>query len=356
MLGLAVSALPTAAQEPLDGFVVARKACNATISIRNAASESGTVLEIDRAYDLLGENRVNGSHYYVLVPEAEPARRWVEKSCGDWVKLIARDEAFDRAGGNVANSPRDDTGVSGDAGEAGRRSDGAVSAGLQSGSQSGSTPSRDYVLAISWQPAFCETHRGKAECRTQTPGRFDADHFSLHGLWPQPRPNTYCGFSADERSAIQRTDWEDLDPVDVDDDTRQALAEAMPGSQSLLERHEWTKHGTCYGTSQDEYFDDSLAVLERINGSRVRELFAGAIGQTLTLDQIRAAFDESFGEGAGERVRVACSRGGRRLIVELTIGLVGEITENPDVSRLIAAARPTDGGCDEGLVDAVGFE
>ena len=66
-----------------------------------------------------------------------------------------------------------------------------------------------------------------------------------------------------------------------------------------------------------------LAVIGAINASKVRDLFAGAIGRSLTQDEIRAAFDESFGAGAGERVRVSCSRdGNRRLIGELTIGLV----------------------------------
>ncbi len=30
--------------------------------------------------------------------------------------------------------------------------------------------SGDFVLALSWQPAFCETHESKPECRSQTSG------------------------------------------------------------------------------------------------------------------------------------------------------------------------------------------
>src|SRR3546814_10932851 len=50
-----------------------------------------------------------------------------------------------------------------------------------------------FVLAVSWQPAFCETRPAKPECVTQDEDRFDASHFALHGLWPQPRGNVYCG-------------------------------------------------------------------------------------------------------------------------------------------------------------------
>ena len=44
-----------------------------------------------------------------------------------------------------------------------------------------------YVLALSWQPAFCEGRPDKSECRTQTQNRFDANNFVLHGLWPNQR-------------------------------------------------------------------------------------------------------------------------------------------------------------------------
>ena len=358
------------AQEPLDGYVIARKACDATVSIRNAEAETGTALAVDQAYRLIGENRVNGSHYYVVVPQAEPARRWIEKSCGDWVKVVARAEAFDRPGGSVSDGGADEpqpggTDMGGDPAGGGTDGQGPVVAdgggspgngGGGSGGGGGGAH-RDLLLAISWQPALCDTHQSKTECRSQTSDRFDADHFSLHGLWPQPRGVEYCGVPATQKSDDKAGDWDKLPPVEVDAETRAELEKVMPGTQSMLERHEWTKHGTCYKTSADEYFDDSLAVIGAINASKVRDLFAGAIGRSLTQDEIRAAFDESFGAGAGERVRVSCSRdGNRRLIGELTIGLLGEITDDPEVSALIAAARPTDGGCTEGIVDAVGFQ
>ncbi|MCE7030659.1 ribonuclease T2 family protein [Jiella avicenniae] len=351
------------AQEPLDGYLIARKACKATVSIRNAASESGTTLEIDRAYHLIGENRLNGSHYYVVVPGTEPDRRWVQKTCGDWVKLVARADAFDRPGSGGSIATRSDD-ANGEVAQQGRTAE-SQTAGAATPSdagaggrdaQGGKVP-RDLLLAISWQPAFCDTHQSKTECRSQTRDRFDADHFALHGLWPQPRGVEYCGVGAKQKSDDKAGDWDKLPPLEVDAETRAEMEKAMPGTLSMLDRHEWTRHGTCYATSTDEYFDDALAVLGKINGSKVRDLFAGAIGRTLTRQEIRAAFDEAFGAGAGERVRIACSRDGKRqLIGELTIGLVGEITPDPDVSGLIAAARPTDGGCNEGIVDAIGFQ
>ena len=212
-----------------------------------------------------------------------------------------------------------------------------------------------YVLAISWQPAFCEGRPNRDECTSQTGERFDATHFALHGLWPQRVD--YCDVARDQQYADQDGDWDTLPDPDLSAATRLRLKEAMPGTQSGLDRHEWIKHGTCYGEPADAYFTDALAMLQAVNASPVRDLFAGNIGKQLTQQQVRDAFDTAFGKGAGLRVRLACDRDGdRRLITELTIGLTGEITGPDAYPRLTMAARPTDGGCDGGIVDAVGLQ
>lgn len=131
----------------------------------------------------------------------------------------------------------------------------------------------------------------------------------------------------------------------------------MPGTKSDLERHEWIKHGTCYEGDAEDYFADSLDMLAAINDSAVAELFATSIGQRLTQAEIRAAFDDAFGTGAGERVRLSCVEdGGRRLISELTIGLTGDIDGAASIADRLMDARPTDGGCNGGVVDAVGMQ
>jgi ribonuclease T2 len=37
----------------------------------------------------------------------------------------------------------------------------------------------EHVLAVSWQPAFCETRPRLPECRSQTADRFDASNFRI---------------------------------------------------------------------------------------------------------------------------------------------------------------------------------
>lgn len=212
-----------------------------------------------------------------------------------------------------------------------------------------------YVLAINWQPAFCETRPNRPECKTQTADRFDSSNFTLHGLWPQPRARDYCGVDRATVMLDDDGDWDQLPTVELSAALRERLDKSMPGTQSALERHEWITHGTCYGTDAEQYFTDALDMLDAVNASPVRALFASATGSQVTQDEVRAAFDEAFGTGAGERVRLACDDDGeRRLIGELTIGLTGQIDGSDSFADRIMDARPTDGGCDLGVVDPVG--
>lgn len=327
---LAAFAAPAWAQVPLSGYFIAQDTCPAFQSFRNQTNPGDIATEMSRAYELVGANKADASHYWIVIPGVEPDHRWVAVNCGVRAETVA-------GGGQVQTPPRpipdDDAPTPLPAGQT------------------------QYILAVSWQPAFCETRPNKPECESQTEDRFDASHFTLHGLWPQPRSNAYCNVTADEEAASADSRWDDLPTVELSQDLRQELDKVMPGTQSNLERHEWTKHGTCYDTDEEEYFADSLAMMSALNTSAVAELFASNVGKQVTQAQVRAAVNESFGEGAGERVRLACPRdGGRTLIGELTIGLTGEITAPEDFSTLILAARPTDGGCDAGIVDPVGLQ
>ncbi|MEM7464209.1 MAG: hypothetical protein AAF362_16175 [Pseudomonadota bacterium] len=215
-----------------------------------------------------------------------------------------------------------------------------------------------YVLAFSWQPAFCETRPNKPECTSQTEDRFDAKNFSLHGLWPQPRSRAYCDVAPDLVALDKDGKWTELPELKLNPDTLQSLEFVMPGMQSGLERHEWYKHGSCYaGRTAEQYFADSLAVMEEINNSPVRDLFSDNIGEEIQASEIQAAFNSAFGDGAGERIRIACRQdGSRRIITEITLGLVGNLEPPPDMAKLIAASPLVDSGCPGGIVDAVGLQ
>ncbi|RUM08223.1 ribonuclease T2 family protein [Rhizobium chutanense] len=215
-----------------------------------------------------------------------------------------------------------------------------------------------FILAASWQPAFCQTNQKKAECASQTGERPDATNFSLHGLWPMRQD--YCGVSAEQKAADKDGNWNTLPEVTLSAETKAALAKAMPGTQSGLERHEWTKHGTCTKMSAEDYFGVGVHLLGALNTSAVRDLFAANIGKPVKAEAIKAAFDKSFGPGAGERVKMSCRRVGNvKMVSGLTIGLseaAGTASaKSAGLADLIQGAGKTSFGCDEGVVDAAGF-
>lgn len=213
-------------------------------------------------------------------------------------------------------------------------------------------PPQAYVLAISWHPAFCEQKPGLAECRNQSSSDFEALNLTLHGLWPEDQ---YCDVDSRLIDIDRASRWEDLPPVDLSPATERDLAQAMPGTQDDLHRHEWIKHGTCSGADADTYYARAVALLAEINNSAVRDLFARNIGRQVSRNQLRAAFDAAFGDGAGRRVRVECEDDGeRRLLSELRINLDGEAMGSGTLAELIRAAPSAGSGCNGGVVDPVG--
>lgn len=217
----------------------------------------------------------------------------------------------------------------------------------------------EYVLAFSWQPAFCETASRKRECKTQTKERYDAKHFTLHGLWPQPGSNIYCRVNNAQVKTDKQGKWNNLDVPRVSSQLWEKLKRVMPGTMSSLHKHEWVKHGTCYGDSIEEYYATSVWLMERLNASKLQILFQDNIGLELSGKEIRSAFEESFGIGAGDRLRISCKKdqnSGRQLITELTLGLSGDITSNSKLPILIADSPKTKPGCPDGIVDPVGLQ
>ena len=213
----------------MSGSFLATKDCPAFQSFRKATNPGGIKIVPGHSYPLLAKNAPQPSHYRVRIEGAEPAERWVSVDCGSY-------------------------------------NDQAASEDLQnSGASSGPSNGRpaEAVLSLGWEPGFCEGHAGKAECANQTLDHFDATNFTLHGLWPQPRRREYCNVSQALIDTDRKRDWQALPEVDLDAATRAHLVIAMPGTQSFLDRHEWIRHGTCYGRGDPQaYFHEALSLLD----------------------------------------------------------------------------------------------
>ena len=210
------------------------------------------------------------------------------------------------------------------------------------------------VLGLSWHSGFCEIRPKLPECSEQKTDSVDARQFSLHGLWTVGK--SYCGVSEALKQGDKKRKWLDMPALALGEDLKVELARAMPGTLSGLERHEWLKHGTCSGEVAADYYARSLRLLAALNGSEVQTLFQSNLGKEIDQSQVQAAFDEAFGPGAGERVRMRCAKdGGRQVITGLAVGL-GAVDGEEDLGAMIAAASPTRFGCPKGVVDEAGLQ
>lgn len=330
----AIAGFSTAAlaQVKMDGSFVASKACDAVVSIKKGTNPDNAAIAAGQSYHLLGKNKDDATHYWIEVPTADPKQRWVEVGCGSTHGSVAVTPAPKK--NNVAvNTPM-----------------GTVKPKPNSRGFGGQGPY--YAFALSWEPTFCEAMRDKAECRAETPTSWEALHFTLHGLWPQPRRNQFCGVDAKLSALDDQHQWDALPEPELSAATKAALDKAMPGTQSALERHEWIKHGTCYPAGNaEQYFKDEMRLAAEVNASPVQKLFAANIGKQLTAVQIGAAFDQAFGQGASNHVQLECDKQGR--IGGFTLNLRGDIPAGTDLKTLLAAGDLAQNKCAGGLVDAV---
>lgn len=297
----------------IEGYFIAQDNCPALHSIKKGTNPGNITLSKGMAYEVIGKNKPNETHYLIKIEAQERLQRWVSASCG---KLLVDCQQ------QATTEPTKPT--------------------LNS----------DYLLAISWQPAFCQTHQQKSECASQTAGRYDTTHLSLHGLWPQPESRAYCNVSNHDKSLDRQSHWNLLPAVELTKPTLEKLTMAMPGVASYLDRHEWIKHGTCYSDSAEVYYQHALALLKQINDSSVQDFIEDNVGKTVTAETIRAQFDESFGKGAGNKVNIKCNQG---MITELWINLKGQIENTTPLSELLKDAEPVTGSCEQGMIDPVGF-
>lgn len=316
-----------------EGLFEAVAACAANKKLRSD-NPGQVMIKIGEIYELIALNSQSPTHYQVVVPDAPvTTNRWVAAECG----VIALDDADMEAKIDVIE-PKP---------QAQRQSKSVQAAA--------SVSDIENLLAISWLPTFCLSNDGTRarECKRLRSSDVYATQFSIHGLWPNDLDDTalypcYCHLDRPLKcNARQKA----FSRIDISRSLRNELQTKMPGIQSgFLHRHEWTKHGTCYekyntgrgqGADAQEYYSDTVLMLDQVNNSIVAELFKNNVGKFLSDDKIYAAFDKAFGQGASDKVFIDCkSYNGERYISELLVGLGGEITPDSDIAALMKASPP----------------
>lgn len=187
-----------------------------------------------------------------------------------------------------------------------------------------------YVLALSWQPAFCEVRTRAPDCQKLSPDQWAGSHFALHGLWPNVDRNFDDRLNADdnyclpeqERTTVIDTDWRQLPEPELSTSTRRELERVMPGTASLLDRHQWMKHGTCSGFDEERYFAAAIARTEDMADTFLTRFVAENAGGQVSRRELIDRFELDFGKGSGRALRLFCVRpDGTPILAEIRLTL-----------------------------------
>ncbi|CAM9113625.1 unnamed protein product [Phaeothamnion confervicola] len=138
-----------------------------------------------------------------------------------------------------------------------------------------------YILALSWKAEWCY-HSPFPGCLKPEP--WWRDHLTMHGLWPDNGDGTYPSFCTkepfDHNAVVSAIGIEALEQYWPN-------VQKAEGSRDYIDfwSHEWTKHGTCTGLKQVEYFGAAMALLEALPTPAV---ISGARGGTVARADIEA--------------------------------------------------------------------
>lgn len=147
-----------------------------------------------------------------------------------------------------------------------------------------------FVLALSWSPSYCASE-GKHANRQQC-GPDAASHgFVVHGLWPQYERGYPSDCPTDR-------------PLGVPRSLSDSMLDIMP-STGLI-RHEWAKHGTCSGVSQQDYFTLTRMAFERI--AIPGEFRAVTDTRPIDPDSVENAFRVANPDLPDDAIAVTCDR------------------------------------------------
>jgi ribonuclease T2 len=187
-----------------------------------------------------------------------------------------------------------------------------------------------YILALTWQPGFCEHLPGasrKPECVAMAKGRINIDHLTLHGLWPNKKS---CGIDYGHCPGP---------PLRLRGETITALQPWMPNWYYGTEfgEYEWRKHGTCQtALADDEYFRKAVNAVITVNnsdaGQYLRQNIGGTISRRTFFSKIEHEVDDAR---AIDNVLLLCEGG---YLYEIRILVSPDFEENRGMATMFQGA------------------
>ncbi|MFS2002753.1 ribonuclease T2 family protein [Duganella sp. CT11-25] len=314
---LAFTIFECSASESARGTFTATKSCEAFSSFAKRSNPGGAQVAAGTAYTVREINKVDYDWVRVEVPGAQPSLRWVQRECG----TPALEEK--RLG-------RPPEGAAGEVCSVANKQD-------------------SYVLAITWQPGFCEhvKYNGKKpECDAMNSGALEAKTLSLHGLWPNKKEcGTNYGSCSGETFALSK-------------DTIEKVAPWMPNFfyERTFGAYEWNKHGKCQSLSPDAYFIKAVSAVRVVNDSEVGKIVLGNVGKTFRVSEFFDRVKARHGDKVANSITLVCV--GRKYLQEIRVSLPLEFSTDRDLPQMVGNASPAaarEVGCaDEVYVEGAG--
>ncbi|MGY4712907.1 ribonuclease T2 family protein [Mycolicibacterium sp. CBM1] len=204
------------------------------------------------------------------------------------------------------------------------------------------------LLVLTWGPSLCKVDPANPGCRS---GHVRAlgPALILHGLWPQPPTQQFCGV---RRDGGQSPGLSALNlPAQLQTDLRSMMSDA-----AIMAPHEWSAHGSCSGLPPADYFTVATTLTEQLTAV-LDPVFRAAEGGEVTLSAVRNRMVAAFGGQAGNRIGMNCreadSVGMVAYEVHVSLPPVAELrSTSKDLapSQLLGKAPTIFPGCRRGLV------
>ncbi|MDP4077674.1 ribonuclease I [Acidovorax sp. A1169] len=309
------------ASEHVQGAFVASRDCDAYLSFRRGTNPGAIKVSPGKKYEIREVNDKDRTWLRIEVPGVSDPLRWVASECG-----IARDVI-----------PMGDNSAAG--------------ADLpQECSIAGKHDS--YVLAVTWQPGFCEHVKydgTKPECENMASGRLVVSNLTLHGLWPNRQQ---CGtrYGACGNST-----------PDLSEETVSYISPWMPNFfyERVFGTYEWKKHGTCSGMTSDTYFRRAVDSVKVVNESAAGRYITSNVGGKISKQEFEARLRSETGRAlAPNAFTLRCTN---KQLFEIHVRLPLEFKEGASLNDLLgpnlqssAASDPRACMGDEILIEASG--
>jgi ribonuclease T2 len=303
LIASAFLSFSVSASEAASGTYVAVKSCDAYSSFTKGNNPGSVQTKPGAQYDIIEVNKAGQYDWLRIdIPSAEPHQRWVARECGLATLQSEQPDSADATGG--------------------KKDKYCHTANKQD----------SYVLAVTWQPGFCE-HVGykgeKPECNALNDGELVIDHLTLHGLWPNRKECSTHYESCQNQSGK---------PFSLREETISRIAPWMPNFyySTTFGKYEWEKHGTCQSLPKDDYFVKAVSAVELVNASEIGAMIRNHIGASVNVATFFETIEKKYGAQVAKNVMLVCAE--KNFLQEVRLKLPLNFSVDSDLPMLVGGS------------------